>query len=336
MSDHLKLDNYKRPKLQMPEEGSDLLLHSCCAPCAGEIMEALAASDIKTTVYFYNPNIHPKEEYEIRKNENRRFCEKLGFECIDADYDKDNWFERIKGLEDEPERGERCTKCFDMRFERSALYAKENNFSVYATTLGISRWKDMNQINSAGHRAADRYEDVVYWDFNWRKQGGSSRMIEISKREEFYQQEDMDESYDEYDHLADEDLDLDEIRETVDEMADRFAGSRDLFRGLEKSVARHNEDECDDCIAKSLKKLRRYAKLRRMDEEERDDFFEVANRFNVPGQHALDGAVGSHWHKSRCRDTAAIKGQLTASSLAIPGLDIKFHSWPNLHICCQG
>ena len=189
MSDHLKLDNYERPKLQMPEEGSDLLLHSCCAPCAGEIMEALAASHIKTTVYFYNPNIHPKEEYEIRKNENRRFCEKLGFECIDADYDKDNWFERIKGLEDEPERGERCTKCFDMRFERSALYAKENNFSVYATTLGISRWKDMNQINSAGHRAANRYQDVVYWDFNWRKKGGSSRMIEISKREEFYQQE---------------------------------------------------------------------------------------------------------------------------------------------------
>ena len=91
MSDHLKLDYYERPKLQMPKEATDLLLHSCCAPCAGEIMEALAASEIKTTVYFYNPNIHPKEEYEIRKNENRRFCEKLGFECIDADYDKDGW-----------------------------------------------------------------------------------------------------------------------------------------------------------------------------------------------------------------------------------------------------
>ena len=76
-----------------------------------------------------------------------------------------------------------------MRFERSALFAKENSFSVYATTLGISRWKDMNQINTSGHKAAERYEDITYWDFNWRKQGGSSRMIEISKREEFYQQE---------------------------------------------------------------------------------------------------------------------------------------------------
>ncbi|MDA8928952.1 epoxyqueuosine reductase QueH [Gammaproteobacteria bacterium] len=189
MSDHLKLDNFSRPVLSMPKENSNLLLHSCCAPCAGEIMEALAASNIKTTVYFYNPNIHPIEEYEIRKNENKRFCDKLGFECIDGDYDKDNWFERIKGLEDEPERGKRCTQCFDMRFERSALFAQENGFGVYATTLGISRWKDIEQINSSGLRAAKRYEDLSYWDFNWRKQGGSSRMVEISKREEFYQQE---------------------------------------------------------------------------------------------------------------------------------------------------
>ena len=189
MSNPLSLENYSRPELEMPGREKKLLLHSCCAPCAGEIMEAVAESKIDTTVFFYNPNIHPQEEYEIRKEENIRFCEKLGFNFIDADYDKDNWFKRVKGLEDEPERGARCTQCFDMRFERSALFAQENNFKVYATTLGISRWKDMNQINSSGKRAADRYEEVKYWDFNWRKQGGASRMIEISKREEFYQQE---------------------------------------------------------------------------------------------------------------------------------------------------
>jgi len=152
-------------------------------------MEAVAASDIQTTVYFYNPNIHPKEEYEIRKDENKRFCDKLGFNFVDADYDKENWFERVKGLENEPERGKRCTQCFDMRFERSALYAHENGFKVYGTTLGISRWKNIDQINESGIRAANRYADIHYWDFNWRKKGGSSRMIEISKREEFYQQE---------------------------------------------------------------------------------------------------------------------------------------------------
>ena len=189
MNESLKAEKYNRPKLETPNGESSLLLHSCCAPCAGEIMEAVAASEIKTTVYFYNPNIHPIQEYELRKEENKRYCQKLGFTFIDADYDKDNWFKRIKGLENEPERGERCTKCFDMRFERSALYAHENNFSLFATTLGISRWKDLDQVNNSGLRAANRYSGLNFWDFNWRKAGGSPRMIEISKREEFYQQE---------------------------------------------------------------------------------------------------------------------------------------------------
>ena len=189
MNEQFRAENYDRPKLETPNGEPRLLLHSCCAPCAGEIMEAVAASEIKTTVYFYNPNIHPIEEYELRKEENKRYCEALEFNFIDADYDKDNWFDRIKGLEDEPERGERCTKCFDMRFERSALFAHENNFSLFATTLGISRWKDLDQVNKSGLKAAKRYDDLTFWDFNWRKQGGSSRMIEISKREEFYQQE---------------------------------------------------------------------------------------------------------------------------------------------------
>ena len=152
-------------------------------------IRAVEASGIETTIYFYNPNIHPKEEYEIRKDENIRFAEKLGFDFIDADYDKDNWFDRVKGLEDEPERGERCTVCFDMRFERTALYAYENNFKIFATTLGISRWKDLDQINNSGLRAANRYNSLGFWDFNWRKQGGSSRMLEISKKEKFYKQE---------------------------------------------------------------------------------------------------------------------------------------------------
>ena len=189
MNESLKAEKYNRPKLETPNGESSLLLHSCCAPCAGEIMEAVAASEIKTTVYFYNPNIHPIQEYELRKEENKRYCQKLGFDFIDGDYDKDNWFKRIKGLENEPERGERCTKCFDMRFERSALYAHENNFFLFATTLGISRWKDLDQVNNSGLRAADRYSGLNFWDFNWRKAGGSPRMIEISKREEFYQQE---------------------------------------------------------------------------------------------------------------------------------------------------
>ena len=182
------LNSYKRPKLETPNGEKRLLMHSCCAPCAGEIMEALAASEIETTIFFYNPNIHPFEEYELRKEENIRFAKKLGMPIIDADYDRDEWFSRTKGQENEPERGERCSTCFDMRFQKTAKYASENNFDIISSTLGISRWKDMKQINDSGARSSEP-RNVPYWDFNWRKQGGSSRMLEISKKENFYQQE---------------------------------------------------------------------------------------------------------------------------------------------------
>ena len=179
----------KREILELPNGAKKLLLHSCCAPCSGEVMEALAVSGIEFAIFFYNPNIHPVQEYEIRKQENKKFADKHNIPCIDADYDKDNWFERIKGLEMEPERGKRCTACFDMRFERTALYAHEHGFPVICSSLGISRWKDMNQINGSGERAAARYEDMTYWTYNWRKGGGAARMYEIAKREEFYKQE---------------------------------------------------------------------------------------------------------------------------------------------------
>ena len=177
--------------LQIPAEFADnkVLMHSCCAPCAGDLMERMIASKIDLTIFFYNPNIHPKKEYEIRKNENIRFAEKLGIPFIDADYDVQNWFARAKGLEYSPERGERCTKCFDMRFERTALYAHENGFKVITSSLGISRWKNMEQINECGIRASKNYDGVNYWTYNWRKAGGAERMYKIAKKEEFYKQE---------------------------------------------------------------------------------------------------------------------------------------------------
>lgn len=183
------LSDYERPSLHAPEGAETILLHSCCAPCAGEIMLAINASGIHQTIFFYNPNIHPAEEYELRKSENKRYCDNLGIPFIDADYDTDHWFERVKGLEDEPERGARCTACFDMRFERTALFAHEHQFPLISSTLGISRWKNMSQICASGERAAAPYQDVSYWTFNWRKQGGSQRMVELAKQEHFYQQE---------------------------------------------------------------------------------------------------------------------------------------------------
>ena len=181
--------NPNKKALETPNGESEVLVHSCCAPCSGEIIETVHRSGITQTIFFYNPNIHPSEEYNIRKSENKRFCDKLGIEFVDADYDVDNWFERIRGFENEPERGLRCTLCFDMRFERTALFAFEKQFSLFTSTLGISRWKNLTQINASGVQAANRYDGVSYWTQNWRKKGGASRMIEISKREGFYQQE---------------------------------------------------------------------------------------------------------------------------------------------------
>ncbi|AFZ82649.1 epoxyqueuosine reductase QueH [Candidatus Kinetoplastidibacterium crithidiae] len=177
-----------RPIVSLPSNCKKVLLHSCCAPCSCEVMEAMIEANIKYSIFFYNPNIHPKKEYEIRKQENIRIANKYNIEIIDSDYDTDNWFLRVKGLENSPERGERCTVCFDMRFERTALYAYEHGFDTITSSLGISRWKDFNQINRSGIQAASRY-NITYWDYNWRKKGGSQRMIFISKREQFYQQE---------------------------------------------------------------------------------------------------------------------------------------------------
>jgi epoxyqueuosine reductase len=180
---------HERPKLSAPGGEKKVLLHSCCAPCAGDVMAELKRSNINYTILFYNPNIHPVKEYEIRKNENKRFADKLKIPFVDLDYDKELWFHKAKGYELEPERGYRCTLCFDMRFERTALYASEHKFKVFSSTLGTSRWKNFEQINSCGVRAASRYSGIKYWTFNWRKKGGSNRMVEISKNEKFYQQE---------------------------------------------------------------------------------------------------------------------------------------------------
>lgn len=174
---------------EVPGGQKRVLLHSCCAPCSGPLIEQMHDSGIELTIFFYNPNIHPLKEYRLRKEENIRYAEKLGIPFVDADYDVQDWFARAKGMEFEPERGIRCTMCFDMRFERTALHAYEHGFKVITSSLGISRWKNMEQINDCGVRAAAHYPDVTYWTYNWRKDGGAARMYELAKEERFYQQQ---------------------------------------------------------------------------------------------------------------------------------------------------
>src|SRR5271170_5732052 len=153
----LKDEPVKHIDLSPPIGERSVLMHSCCALCVGELMEQMLANGIDLTIFFYNPNIHPKKEYEIRKEENIRFAEQMRIPFVDADYDIENWFARARGLERAPERGIRCTACFDMRFERTALYAHEHGFEAIVSSLGLSRWKDMDQINRSGVKAAGRY-----------------------------------------------------------------------------------------------------------------------------------------------------------------------------------
>ena len=164
-------------KIFLPKGKKKLLLHTCCAPCSGDIMLRLINSSIPFSLFFYNPNIHPKKEYLLRKDENINFAIKYNIPIIDAEYDTSNWFKITRGMEWEPERGQRCDACFDMRLLKTAQYASEHHFDLISTTLGISRWKDFSQINRSGLKSASLFGNVDYWDFNWRKNNGSQNMI---------------------------------------------------------------------------------------------------------------------------------------------------------------
>lgn len=178
----------KKFEINVPHNETRVLLHTCCAPCSSAIIECLLKHGITPTIYYCNPNIFPQEEYEKRKNECTRYAETLGLTVIDSDYDHDRWREYVKGLEDQPERGSRCMECFKLRLRRTAEYAHENGFRVITTTLMSSRWKSLEQINKAGAFAVEPFEDVTWWEQNWRKGGLQERRLAIIKEYGFYNQ----------------------------------------------------------------------------------------------------------------------------------------------------
>ena len=166
-----------------------VLLHSCCAPCSAAIIEWMLKNDIRPTVFYFNPNIYPREEYERRKAEAIRFVTAQGLDFIDADYDYEAWRREVTGLEEEPERGKRCLQCFTLRLTATAKYASEHGFKVFTTTLASSRWKSLEQINEAGRKAASLYPDTTFWDQNWRKGGLQERRNQLLKEYQFYNQQ---------------------------------------------------------------------------------------------------------------------------------------------------
>lgn len=175
-------------KIETPNKDDKVLLHSCCAPCSSAIIECMVANGIHPTVYYYNPNIYPFEEYEIRKAEAKRFVRSQGLSFVDADYDYDGWKESVCGMENEPERGRRCLQCFKMRLLQTAHYASEHGFTVFTTTLASSRWKSLEQINEAGQWAAAQVDGVTFWEQNWRKGGLQERRNQLLREYGFYNQ----------------------------------------------------------------------------------------------------------------------------------------------------
>jgi len=175
-------------KIDVPGGETEILLHACCAPCSSAIVECLVENGVRPTLFYYNPNIFPDEEYQRRKAESMRHAQVLGLDFVDADYNHSKWLDAVRGLEYEPERGGRCLVCFKERLSATALYAHEHGFRVFATTLATSRWKSLEQISEAGEYAASLFTDVRFWAQNWRKGGLSERRNELVRVYGFYNQ----------------------------------------------------------------------------------------------------------------------------------------------------
>ena len=163
------------------------LLLSCCAPCSCAVIKTLAEAGHDFAVVFYNPNIRPLAEYQKRRDENERVCQIYGIEFIELEYDNERWCNLTQGLENEPERGKRCSVCFHMRLKRVMEYAKEHGYTAVASVLGVSRWKNLAQVNKAAYQA-ETETGVPYIEIEGRKHGMQELRAALIKELNLYNQ----------------------------------------------------------------------------------------------------------------------------------------------------
>lgn len=166
-----------------------LLLHACCAPCSSATLERLARH-FDLTILYYNPNIYPPEEYHRREAELERFVEQAGYHypVVELPYNPQEFYDAVKGLEQEPEKGERCTVCYRLRLEQTARYAAEHGFDWFCTTLSISPMKDPVRINTLGTELGARY-GVWFLPSEFRKKDGYKRSLALSAEYGLYRQD---------------------------------------------------------------------------------------------------------------------------------------------------
>ena len=178
-------------QLENIKDGEKLLLHACCAPCSSAVLERLS-SKFEITIFYYNPNISEYDEYIKRIEEVKKLISilkpKYKISLIEGNYDNNKFKEISKGLENEPERGKRCYKCYELRLEETSRIAEELKFKYFATTLTLSPHKNSNWINEIGENLNNKYNTTyLYSDF--KKKNGYKRSIELSKEYDLYRQD---------------------------------------------------------------------------------------------------------------------------------------------------
>lgn len=166
-----------------------LLLHACCGPCSSYVIEYLSKY-FDITIYYYNPNIYPEEEYTRRLNELKTFLPKMNknIKIIEDIYDPKDYYKSIKGLEKLGEKSERCYECYKFRMNKAALYAKQNNYDYFTTTLSISPYKISSWINEIGEILEKEY-NIKYLYSDFKKKNGYKRSLELSKEYNMYRQD---------------------------------------------------------------------------------------------------------------------------------------------------
>ena len=189
-------ENFHRQMLRDIEELTEggkiprLLLHSCCAPCSSSVLERLSR-DFAVTVLYYDPNIFPEEEYLFRKQEQQEFIRRFPFThpvaFLEADYRPEEFYAAVRGLEQEPERGARCTVCYRLRLAKTAELAAAGGFDCFATTLTLSPLKDPERLNRIGAEEGARF-GVRYLPSDFKKENGYLRSLEITREYGMYRQ----------------------------------------------------------------------------------------------------------------------------------------------------
>ncbi len=177
-------------KITKENEVPTILLHSCCAPCSSVALEYLA-NVFKVTIFYYNPNIDEETEYQKRKQEQKRFIKELKtkypISFLDCPYDQEAFMKIAKGNEQDPEKGQRCYKCYYLRLEKTAQTAKEKNFDYFGTTLSVSPYKVSSWLNQIGLELQEKYQ-IKYLCSDFKKENGYQKSIAYSQKYHLYRQ----------------------------------------------------------------------------------------------------------------------------------------------------